>query len=291
MQQSFLPILCLRSLIACVSLIVCVELQAQPIGTSAKSIECTIVNADLVFVAKLVDFGNKQRFQNIEYHQGAIDIEETLKDDIFHDEPYDKLSIRLPYYSESDLADWKDQSLRLLVTVNHDDLYGTRVIALSKETLEVLTADFKLLRDPEDVIRIARETARRFPASVRRVHTFRRSVPWEVFSGTRWESFHYLDLFVPVDERLEKMAQEGIHSESYSTREESARALRYFKTDENIARVKTLLDDPDWAYLKVASQNNGIDVRHYGVRKAAFGTLKFWRVDVEQPVIREEVTN
>jgi hypothetical protein len=288
--QSTIQILWLRSLIAaCVSLVAGGEVHAQPIGTSTASIECTIANADLVFVAKLVDYGSKKQFNGIAYHEGTIDIEETLKDDIFHDEPYRKLSVRLPYYSESDLANWKDHSLRLLVTVNEDDMYGTRVIALTNETLEVLTADFKLLRDPEAVIRIAKETVRRFPVPVKRIQTFRLSVPREVFAGTHWESFHYLNLTVPVDERLEKWAQDGIRSERYTTREESARALRYFKSDDNIARVKSLLNDTKWAYFKVASENNGVEVRHYGVRQAAFGTLKFWGVNVDQPVFRENV--
>ncbi len=118
-QQSTLPIVCLRSLIAAwIFAVIGSAVQAQPRGSSADSIECTIANADLVFVAKLVELGHEQRFQDIRYHRGAIEIEETLKDDIFHDEPYRKLSVRLPYYSASDLADWKDQSLRLLVTFN-----------------------------------------------------------------------------------------------------------------------------------------------------------------------------
>ena len=168
-------------------------------------------------------------------------------------------------------------------------MYDTRVIALTDEPLEILTADFQLLRDPEAVIRIAKETVSRFPAGVRRVHTFPVSVPREVVIGTKWESSGGLELAVPVDERLEKRAQDGILSANFLTREESARALRYFKSDENVARVKTLLNDPGWGYFKHPSQNNGIEVRHYGVREAAFGTLKSWGVNVEKPVIREEV--
>lgn len=281
----------LKSLIAvCVFLNVMGEAQAQPRGASAESIECRIANADHVFVAKLVDFGFEQNTDDLRFYDGTMEIEETLKEGIFHDEPDRQVRVRLPHYSRTILTHWQDQSIRLLVTVDEDDLYATRVIALTDEPLEVLTADFKVLRDPEAVIRIAKETVRRLPAPIRRIHTFRVSVPHEVVIGTKWESSDStLELSVPVDERLEKWAQDGILSANYSTRAESARALWYFKSDENVARVKTLLNDPGFGHYMVASQNNGVDVRHYVVREAAFGTLKSWGVNVEKPVIREEV--
>lgn len=73
------------------------------------------------------------------------------------------------------------------------------------------------------------------------------------------------------------------------SRDESVRALRYVQSDENVARLKSLLNDPGWGYLQHPSENHGIGVRDYVVRKTAFGTLKSWGVKVEQPVIREEV--
>ena len=283
-------ITCLKPLIAvCVSLIVSGEAYAQPLIAGAVSIECTIANADLVFVAKLVDFGFEQQVEDLKFYEGTIEIEETLKAGIFQDEPYRKLQVRLPHYSRTVLTHWQEHSIRLLVTVNEDDLDATRVIALTDEPLEILTADFQLLRDPEAVIRIAKETVSRLPAPVRRIHTFRVSVPREVFVETQWKARHGMELVVPVDERLEKRALDGILSVSVMTREESARALRYFKSDENVARLKTLLNDPGWGYFKHPAENNGIEVRDYVVRAAAFGTLKSWGVKVEQPVIREEV--
>ena len=88
----------LKSLIVvCVSLIVGGEAQAQPRGAYAESIECRIANADLVFVAKLVDFGFEQETDDRKFYEGTIDIEETLKEGIFQDEPYRKLQVRIPF--------------------------------------------------------------------------------------------------------------------------------------------------------------------------------------------------
>ena len=96
-------------------------------------------------------------------------------------------------------------------------------------------------------------------------------------------------LKVPVDERLEARGHEFIKSDQYMRWGEGARALRYFKSDENIARLKGLLDDPGWSYLHHPDQNDGLEVRLYGVRDDAFQTLKSWEVDVPKPVIREEI--
>lgn len=263
---------------------------AQPGPAHAESLECRIANADLVLVAKLVDFGGEQQADDRQFHECTIDIEETLKQDLFDDEPDRPSRVSLPfYYSRTVLTHWQEHSIRLLVTVNEDDVSATRVLALTDDPLEILTADFQLLRDPEAVIQVAKQTVSRFPAAIRRVHTFRVAVPSKVLVGTKWESSGQLDLTVPVDERLEQRAQVGILSINYPTRAESARALRYFKSDENVARLKPLLHDPGFGYFEVASQNDGVEVRHYGAREAAFGALKAWGLKVEQPLIREEV--
>ncbi len=80
-----------------------------------------------------------------------------------------------------------------------------------------------------------------------------------------------------------------IRSEDYQKRTEGARALRYFKSDDNIARVTTLLNDSGWVYLRHAQENNGIEVRIHGVRLEAYETLTAWEIDVGKPLTREEV--
>src|SRR5262249_51934616 len=187
---------------------------------------------------------------------------ETLKG-----EHRDRLRVRLPQPA-SILAGWKDRSSRLLLAAEGDPPAATGVIDLADQELQVLTADLTLLRKPDEVIRAANETVRRLPG-VKRIATFSLRVPREAVAGTRWEAYYqtggYVTVTVPVDERLEKRAREYLSSKSYGQREEGARALRYFKSDENLTRVKALLNDPDWAYVHRAAENRSTELPVYCV--------------------------
>jgi hypothetical protein len=92
-----------------------------------------------------------------------------------------------------------------------------------------------------------------------------------------------------VDERLERRAQKAILSPRYAEREEGARAHLDFRSDENVARARSLLADPGWAYAAHAEDNRGVEVRVYGVREAPYRALKYWGVRAEEPVTREVV--
>ena len=280
----------LNSLLALgVSLVASTPATAQPLFSHAESLESTVANADLVVIAKLVGFGGGGPAEGQEV---TIDVEETLKQDLFTIELYRRMSVHV-LRPASVLAEWKDHSCRLLVAVKVDGPASTTVIDLAHEGPEALSADFTLLRDPEVAIRIARETARRMPDPVRRIHTFGLVVPREAVARTKWQGVYetrgHLVLSVPVDERLEKRSLDSLRSESYQAREEGVRALRYFKSDGNLARVKPLLNDPGWAYRRHARENDGIEVRFYGVREEAYRTLKAWGVEVNEPKILEEV--
>ena len=281
-------------LVVCLFLTATEQAHSQPLFAHAESIAATVANADLVFIATLVKFGDAERTEGREVHDATIVIEQTLKQDIFKEEAYQRLQIRIPGPALV-LADWKQRSSRLLVAYDEYAPDATTVIELVPGTMEVLEADFTLLRDPEDVIRAAEQALLRMPAGVRRIHNFRLQVPRELVAETRWDKYYatggYLLLSVPVDEQLENRAIEYIQSESYRNREEGIRALPYFRSDENIVRARTLLDDPGWAYLYQAQENNGVQVRIYGVRQEAYRTLKCWGTDVEKPLIRMEVRN
>jgi hypothetical protein len=130
------------------------------------------------------------------------------------------------------------------------------------------------------------------PAGVKRIHTFGLKVPRELIAGTKWEEYYHtgghLVLSVPVDKQLEKRAQDSLRAEADQRRAEGARALRYFRSDENIARLRTLLDDPGRAIRHHAQDNKGVEAIYF-VRHAAYETLKSWGIDVEKPVLREDV--
>ncbi|MGC1273191.1 MAG: hypothetical protein WBC44_05750 [Planctomycetaceae bacterium] len=282
-----------NSLIALgVSLLVPVSVQAQPLFPRANSIEATVANADLVLIGTVEKFKEQPSEDGgVKLFDATIVVEEELKQPVFED-GYTKVSIAIPR-PEADLARWKEQQSRLMLALDYDRPGTTTVIELERDRLNTLSADFTLLREPDEAIRIARDTVQRTPAGVKRVHTFGLRAPREVIAGTEWEDYYetsgHLILEVPVDERLETRAIERLDSKDYSRRHEAALALRYFKTDENIKRMKDLLDDPGWGYLRHAEENDGVEVRHYGVRNQAYEALKAWGVDVAQPKIREEV--
>jgi hypothetical protein len=266
---------------ACVLLIDPAGARAQPLFHHAESIERTVANADSVVLGTVA--GAEQAADGVTL---TLAVEETLKG-----EHLDRLRVRLP--GDRPVAvPARGRPARLLVAASGDPPAATRVIELSGRGAEVLAADFTLLRGPEDVLRAAREAVRRMPG-VHRIDTFRLVVPARVAAGTRWEPYYgsggYITLEVPVDGRLEQRAHEAIRSESYGEREEGARALRYFKSDENVARARALLADPGWAYAARAEENRGIEVRIYGVREAAYRALRSWGVAAAEPVTREEV--
>ena len=269
---------------------VCVPADAQPQFPQTHSIESTVINADLVFIAKLDDFREAEEGKNDKPHEATILVEETLKKEAFTYEPYRRLAIRIARPA-SVLEDWKKRSCRLLVFYEQY-APAAGVMELSRDKLQVMTADMTLLREPKAVVQAARKALRRVPAGVKRLHTFQLQVPRKVIAGTEWESCYKsggcLLLSVPVDRQLEKRAHEYLRSQSGQKRGEGARALLYFKSDRNIELVKPLLNDPDVTYRQPAYEGNP-EERVYGVRFEAYRTLRSWGVNVKKPVIREKV--
>jgi hypothetical protein len=177
------------------------------------------------------------------------------------------------------------------VALDNDAPYTSQVTELTEGKVEVWKSDMTLLRKPDAVIQAVREAARRMQTGVKRIHTFGLKVPRELCAGTQWEQYYHtsghLVLSVPVDRQLEKRAQEYLRSENYLTRAEGAKALRYFRSDENIARVKTLLNDP--GRVVRAQDSKGAVEAFYVVRHEAYETLQAWEINVAKPVLREDV--
>ena len=261
---------------------------AQPLVGGTQSIESTVANADFVFVARITKIADAKRTDKGELHQVTITVDQTLKQEVLTDEPYQEMQICLPH-SATLLEGWKEHSSCLLVALDEHIPWMTRVIDLAPGKVEVFKADFTLLRDPQAVIRSANETLKKMPAGVKRVHTFGRLVPHELVAETKWAGYNSLLLYVPVDGQLEKRAIELIRSDSLLDRDEGVRALRHFRSDENVERVKKLLKDPGWSYLRHPINNNGVEVRLYTVRKSAYQILKMWDVEVDKPRFQEEV--
>jgi hypothetical protein len=159
------------------------------------------------------------------------------------------------------------------------------LIDLADPKLEVFRADLTMLHKPQDVLKGAREIIRRAPG-VKQIDTFSLKLPT---AGGDFDGASTTFVDVPVDERLEKRALDYLGSKFRQRREEGARALYSFKSDGNVARLKLLLSDPEWSLRQRAEENRGVEVREYGVREAAYKTLKYWGVNVDKPIFREEI--
>jgi hypothetical protein len=253
---------------------------AQPLFHGAESIECTVANARAVVVGVIVKV-----LDGPESIAVTIAVEETLKG-----EHRDRVKVQLP--GPAPIHPRTMPALRVLAALRADVATEGRVIDLSGRGPEVFAADFTVLKEPADVLRAARGAIRRMPG-VRRIETFPLRVPARVTAGTRWEQSHgkgvSLILEVPVDEHLEEWALRSILSRSGLERDEGARALRFFRSEANVARVRSLLADPTWAHGMRAEDNMGQELRVYLVREAAYRTLTYWGVKADEPVTREEL--
>ena len=93
----------------------------------------------------------------------VLAVEETLKQDLFTIDPYERLGLRVSQ-PLAEVQDWKRRGNLLLVAHDEYAPNDSTVIELATGRLEVLTADFTLLRDPDAVLRIARDTVQHTPA-------------------------------------------------------------------------------------------------------------------------------
>jgi len=269
-------------LAACALLNVPARAAAQPLFRDVVCVESAVLDADVVAVGTVAGVEDGPRSATL-----TLAVQETLKG-----EHRERLRVQLPAAGWV-LAEGRGRSTRWMLAVKEDPREGTvaQVIELSGRGPEVMTADLTPLKEPEDITRAAREAIRRMPG-VRRIETFRLRVPPERVAGTRWRELHgpgvHANVHVPVDERLEERALRSLRSESFLDRQEGVEALRFFRSGANVARGKALLDDPGWSYLRHAQENMGREIRVFGVRRSAYETLKYWGMEVGEPVTREE---
>jgi HEAT repeat protein len=96
-----------------------------------------------------------------------------------------------------------------------------------------------------------------------------------------------IDRVVPVDDRLERQARQWTRSEDWLLRKEGAKALGYFRSDENVAILKRLLDDPSYSTEVKEEGGQVIEIaRDYFVRAAAYASLQKVGIHVAKPVLR-----
>jgi hypothetical protein len=181
--------------------------------------------------------------------------------------------------------------------------------------LPLFTLDLKVIGEPEALLTATRAAALEGRGR-EKAEMHRLDVPHVVMSKTG-QVGDANALFLPVDQHLEDLARRIIRSPGdYITpadfrpaiddasrknnanwlrisrdllRAEAVKALRHFKSDENIALLKPLLNDP--ATLKGTQFDGEKQIklgREYYIRKAAYETLRDWGVPVAEPVLREK---
>lgn len=265
---------------------------AQPGYISGTSLDSMVVNSDHVFI------GTIRKFEKQERKEGSNDrllvwfaIEETLKSpqsvlasSPITTEPYTCFFQPLGQFEYYDtyLPKLKEQRSRLLVAVGGDTPFA---IDLDHKGQKVLTSDFEILEDADAVIQAAKEAIARVPPNVRRIHTLTLWKP----EAIELDLGQPVRLNVPVDERLEKRTHSLLASESPKDRIAGLEAIRYFKTDENIAKAKNLLTDP---YQEKRWDTQTDDLKpylSYLVRVAAWDTFRAWGIKVEKPVLRKDI--
>ena len=114
-----------RSLVAAaVSVFAADQSHAQPQSTAARSIETTVANADLVVVGKLVEIRADEETTERRGHEIVLAVEETLKQDLFTIDPYERLAVRV-WQPPAKVQGWKLRGNRLLVALDDCAPHGT----------------------------------------------------------------------------------------------------------------------------------------------------------------------
>jgi hypothetical protein len=257
----------------------------QPIYTFVPCLDTMAINSRYVLVAQIAEI-HATVFDGAD-NNVIVSIEKSLKGG-----QSGKLELRIDA-SPAALAAWKESSSRLLLfdgDANPSTGAGktNKPIDLSSSNLKILTADMKVLIDPEQVLQAAQKAISRHSSAngIYTIDTFTRSLPPETAKALGAKISPYTN--VPVDPELERWAQSVIRGKTTGRRAESVAALRYFKSKENIRLLTPLLNDPTWVYLKSAEENMGVEIRVYNVREAAYQVLKNWGVNVVEPVVQEQ---
>ena len=256
----------------CVIAVMAVPAFAQPLIDTVASIDSLVINADYVYVAKIIKVRDEPIPGGSKMPGFNFEVEEYLKSPMVEElTPEIKQRGMFVAPPTTKYKDWMHRSCRLLIIYNDSSPHHPTVIELTPDRPDVFTAEFRLLHDPDQIVQAAKDAIERTPSNVMRLCTLRLMVPRDLYKGTRWEDGAGLMLEVPADAQLEKWATELLHDENPSNRMQAAQSLRYFKSERNARMIAKLLNDP------VAD-----------VRYAASQTLKRWGVEAEPPVPRSE---
>ena len=240
---------------------------AQPLVHVVPSIDSLAINADYVYVARIVGVRDEPIPGGSDMPGFTFEVEAYLKTPM-KEELTPQIERRGMFVNPptAKYKDWMKRSSRLLIL--SDDLrpHQPVVIELTPNKPDILTADFKLLHEADEIILAARDAIERTPSNVRKVYTHSLMVPRELYKGTHWEGGDGLMLEVPADVQLETWAIKSIRDEDPWNRLRATQSLRYFKSKSNAKLIAELLKDPA-----------------ADVREAANRILQRWEMETRSP--------
>lgn len=261
---------------------------AQPLIDEVASIDSQVINADYVYVAKIIKVRDEPIPGGSNLPGFTFEVEECLKLPVRETlDPRIKQRAMFVDPPTTKYKDWMKRSSRLLIVSSEASPRQPTVIELAPDRSDVFTADFRLLRDPSQIVAAAKDAIERTPRNIKRLRTHRVMLPRGTYQGTRWEHGSGLMLEVPADAQLEKWAIESLHHEAPWTRLQAAQALRYFKSERNAKLLVNLLQDPA---SQTSTNGAGTNVSHYYIRDEAYQTLRRWGIEVKPPVLSRETT-
>ena len=232
-------------------------------------------------------------------HLGILQIKETLKGDVGK-----TLECLIPYYDgEQYLGRWEKDKTELLVCLvkrernrnnfRHDAAlpeYMARAARNGQPNIIPLDGnadrrapamDFVFLAKPDEITKlvaaavhadketkVARKTDGGFPSAVV-------DVPFQSPMDVELHSKAGNGLYLPLNELAEAHAQKWITASDARLRRDGVAVLSHFKSDANIAALKTLINDPEAQWLIEGDNTIGT----YPIRAAALDALKAWGID------------
>jgi hypothetical protein len=278
----------------------------------AESIEWVLANSDHVIVGKVVKVDKVVGQDNKPYEAATVEVARTLKG-----APADRVTFLLHNYNGPYAKQWMDEGIPILFCLVKND--GVRLpfprgrfawilredgnhhdaILLGKSKhhwtgcIPVLTRDFKVLTEKDAILKHVQQAVKAAKQD-RRLRSHTVDVPARTAVYKKLWSLSAVELLLPVDEELEALGRSWCKSESPYERNEGARILRHFKNAENIAILKSLLNDPNTSEATLHQTVPGkVELelvyrkKLYYVRQAAFAALQEFGVKVGRPVLEE----
>jgi hypothetical protein len=262
------------------------------------SLELMATDCDLVVLGTISDFcyamknPDHGQIAGVEFH-----VKQTLKGE-------SKETISFAVGNPEDLAYLKKNNAPLLVFLKRNRLrlgmetygmleYSARamwddaVVVLFKDFAEVLSSDLTWVKTPEQILlrlrKFLAETSFELPTPTFDFHPPESIVRDVTISGNRYAIVH-----LPVNSQLEANAKKWLVSKDKNIRWIGARAIVYFKSDENADLLRPLLTDDDlWErserFRMIGSLANVSLVIRRLTRWEAWNVLHGWGYKVNKP--------